>query len=165
MGRELSTARPALSSPLPSMFKAFPNLLYFLNVKFFPIFFTSLPSCNSFTLNSFADPHPLNPVFSILYKKVGEGDIPTLSGRTSAIFCFPYTLPSSVCCNSFVCHSYENCRGVYQQFPFWVPRAVCAKGSSRLLAPIAVPSSTFQPANLPTFKRFSAPPGFCYSEN
>src|SRR5258707_6621969 len=33
--------------------------------------------------------------------------------------CFPYLLPSSVSCNSFVCHSYENCRGVYQQFPFW----------------------------------------------
>src|SRR5437899_8188715 len=29
---------------------------------------------------------------------------------------FP-TLPSSVSCNSFVCHSYENGRGVYQQFP------------------------------------------------
>ncbi|SRR5260370_39718836 len=32
---------------------------------------------------------------------------------------FPYALPSSVCCNSFVCRSYENYRGVYQQFPFW----------------------------------------------
>jgi hypothetical protein len=32
---------------------------------------------------------------------------------------FPYPLPSSVCCNSFVCRSYENYRGVYQQFPFW----------------------------------------------
>src|SRR6266478_4170978 len=31
----------------------------------------------------------------------------------------PYLLPSSVSCNSFVCHSYENCLGVYQQFPFW----------------------------------------------
>src|SRR3989442_4883480 len=29
------------------------------------------------------------------------------------------TLPFSVSCNPFVCHSYENCRGVYQQFPFW----------------------------------------------
>jgi hypothetical protein len=32
---------------------------------------------------------------------------------------FPYILPSSVSCNSFICHSYENWRGVYQQFPFW----------------------------------------------
>ena len=31
----------------------------------------------------------------------------------------PYTLPSSVSRKSFACHSYENCRGVYQQFPFW----------------------------------------------
>src|SRR5713226_7255046 len=31
----------------------------------------------------------------------------------------PYTLPSSVSRKSFICHSYENCRGVYQQFPFW----------------------------------------------
>src|SRR6266436_6070472 len=29
------------------------------------------------------------------------------------------TLPSSVSCKSFACHSYENCRGVYQQFPIW----------------------------------------------
>jgi hypothetical protein len=32
---------------------------------------------------------------------------------------FPYLLPSSVSRNPFPCHSYENCRGVYQQFPFW----------------------------------------------
>src|SRR6266478_1388856 len=31
----------------------------------------------------------------------------------------PYVLPSCVSRNPFVCHSYENCRGVYQQFPFW----------------------------------------------
>jgi hypothetical protein len=31
----------------------------------------------------------------------------------------PYLLPSSVSRNPFVCHSYENGRGVYQQFPFW----------------------------------------------
>jgi len=39
--------------------------------------------------------------------------------RSDAPFHLPYTLPSSVSCNPFVCHSYENCRGVYQQFPFW----------------------------------------------
>ncbi|SRR6266446_7845502 len=31
----------------------------------------------------------------------------------------PYLLPSSVSCKPFVCHSYENFRDVYQQFPFW----------------------------------------------
>jgi len=40
----------------------------------------------------------------------GPSNIPTFS--------FPYALPSSVSRNPFVCHSYENCRGVYQQFPF-----------------------------------------------
>ena len=29
------------------------------------------------------------------------------------------TLSFSVSCKSCVCHSYENCRGVYQQFPTW----------------------------------------------
>ncbi len=41
------------------------------------------------------------------------------------LFSFTYlrTLPSSVSRKSRVCHSYENCRGVYQQFPIWnVPR-------------------------------------------
>src|SRR2546425_1110494 len=31
----------------------------------------------------------------------------------------PYTLPSSVCPKSFVCHSYENCRGVGVFLPLW----------------------------------------------
>jgi len=30
-----------------------------------------------------------------------------------------HTLSFSVCGKSFTCHSYENNRGVYQQFPFW----------------------------------------------
>ncbi len=36
------------------------------------------------------------------------------------LFSFTYlrTLPSSVSCKSFACHSYENGRGAYQQFPF-----------------------------------------------
>src|SRR5260370_34213763 len=29
------------------------------------------------------------------------------------------TLSFSVSSKSFACHSYEICRGVYQQFPFW----------------------------------------------
>src|SRR5258708_20273293 len=35
------------------------------------------------------------------------------------VFHLPYALPSSVSRIPFVCHSYENCRGVYQQFPLW----------------------------------------------
>src|SRR5437867_1747451 len=38
---------------------------------------------------------------------------------SSFIFNHFRTLPSSVCCKSCICHSYENNRGVYQQFPFW----------------------------------------------
>jgi len=34
-------------------------------------------------------------------------------------FHLPYALPSSVSCNLFVCHSYENCRVSPQQFPIW----------------------------------------------
>src|SRR6267143_4951229 len=45
----------------------------------------------------------------------------------------PYLLPSSVSCNSFVCHSYENCRGVYKQFPFWFIPSAAAGNSSRFL--------------------------------
>src|SRR5216684_7049603 len=35
------------------------------------------------------------------------------------IFHSPYTLPSSVSCKSFACHSYENTGGVGVFFPFW----------------------------------------------
>ena len=35
------------------------------------------------------------------------------------VFHLPYALPSSVSRKPIVCHSYENCRGVYQQFPSW----------------------------------------------
>jgi hypothetical protein len=53
--------------------------------------------------------------------QLGVGDLALLrtrANRLSAIFHLPYTLPSSVCCKSFVCHSYENCRGVGVFFPF-----------------------------------------------
>jgi hypothetical protein len=64
--------------------------------------------------NSFADPHPLNLYATILYKNSGErGSI------HSTVFHLPYTLPSSVSCKSFACHSYENTRGVGVFFPFW----------------------------------------------
>ena len=52
----------------------------------------------------------------------------------------PGVLPSSVSSKSFVWHSYENCRGVGVFFPMWNS--------------CSCPPSTFQPSNLPTFKRF-----------
>src|SRR5229473_722610 len=54
----------------------------------------------------------------------------------------PYTLPSSVSRKSCSCQSYENCRGVYQQFPF---RA----SPTTLLAVFNV--RAFKPANLQSF--------------
>ncbi len=43
---------------------------------------------------------------------------PWLCGRS--VFRLPYTLPSSVCCNPFICHSYENTGGVVGVFfPLW----------------------------------------------
>ena len=39
--------------------------------------------------------------------------------RSLFFYSLPYTLPSCVWFKSFVCHSYENCRGVHQFFPFW----------------------------------------------
>src|SRR5260370_28853536 len=36
-----------------------------------------------------------------------------------SVFRRPYILPSSVCCNPFICHSYENTGGVGVFFPLW----------------------------------------------
>ncbi len=54
-----------------------------------------------------------------------------------------HTLPSSVSCKSFACHSYENCRGAYQQFPIWnAPRPSRERGPAEILL-----SSTFVSVN------------------
>src|SRR5216684_3778018 len=58
-------------------------------------------------------------------------NISTCKPSNIPTFGFPYLLPSSVSRNPFVCHSYENCRGVYQQFPFWFT-ASQAEGNSSL---------------------------------
>ncbi len=64
----------------------------------------------SFPLNSFADPYPLNPVPSILYKKGGRGHF--LSDLSYFISHLPYTLPSSVSRNPF-CLSLTKTPGVW----------------------------------------------------
>jgi len=62
-------------------------------------------------------------------------NIPTCKPSNIPTFGFPYALPSSVTGKSFPCHSYENCRGVYQQFPFWNACAPSeAEGPSSLAA-------------------------------
>ena len=65
----------------------------------------------------------LKPFGINTYEKQGEGSplwLTNCSKRVSArtfagilAFHLPYTLPSSVSRNSFICHSYENTRGVW----------------------------------------------------
>src|SRR5216683_176406 len=73
-------------------------------------------------------------------------------------FSFMYlrTLPSSVSCKSFACHSYENCRGAYRQFPIWnAPRP------SRGTRPCRNPSILhFRPCELCVLSRLCVNPGF-----
>ncbi len=64
----------------------------------------------------------------------------------------PYIFPSSVCSKSFVCHSYENCRGVYAFFPIW-------NGSNQL------PSSSFTPSFEGASTIDSCPDTFLFHES
>src|SRR6266481_10196009 len=57
----------------------------------------------------------------------------------------PYTLPSSVSCKSFACHSYENTRGVGVFFPFWNSSPVARRAR-----------------NVPTFNRSTCQRPFVY---
>ncbi|SRR6266481_735940 len=61
-----------------------------------PVLFP-LPTCPSAgsSLQRFSDSQSLSPIFRIHFQ------VPCLASR-----------------KSFICHSYENCRGGYQQFPF-----------------------------------------------
>jgi hypothetical protein len=83
----------------------------------------------SLPLNLFADPHPLNPYATIFYKKGGGGGCFPSGPLFYLAFHLPYALPSSVSCNSFICHSYENTGGVGVFFPFWNPLTPPAPGS------------------------------------
>src|SRR5882762_6841650 len=68
----------------------------------------------------FRGPQALNDT----YKKhrVGVGNDFPRHGTFNADSHLPYTLPSSVSGNSFVCHSYENCRvSPTIFFPMWKP--------------------------------------------
>ena len=49
---------------------------------------------------------------------------------SSFLFMRLRTLSFSVSRNSFICHSYENNRGVYQQFPFWFTQSPFCEGNS-----------------------------------
>ena len=56
----------------------------------------------------------------------------------------PYSLPSCVGAKSFVCHSYENCRGVGLFFPFWNSLPTAKNAATR---------ETLQRFNVPTLRR------------
>src|SRR5882762_10389712 len=60
------------------------------------------------------DPDPVGTRSGCLYVRLCDSFPPSFPHVSH----LPYPLPSSVSRNPFVCHSYENCRGVYQQFPF-----------------------------------------------
>jgi hypothetical protein len=62
----------------------------------------------------------------------------------------PISPPTSLPLKSFVCHSYENCRGVPKQFPFWfTPSREGNSPLSILLLPL------FQPSQLLALKAIS----------
>src|SRR5882762_3218617 len=82
----------------------------------------------------------------------------TFPPTSSPVSHLPYLLPSSVSRNSFVCHSYENCRGVYQQFPFWFTpsearslRSACFRGRQKLITF----SPTFRTSKRQNFQTFN----------
>ncbi len=58
----------------------------------------------------------------ILSERSEPKDLSSPAARLLLPYRVPYILPSYVYANSFVCHSYENCRGVYPFFPFWHSR-------------------------------------------
>src|SRR6267378_4370462 len=79
--------------------------------------FTQRASCEGFTQSGRCEgSRQANPFASAPYSFISI---------TSFVSHLPYSLPSSVSRNSFVWHSYENCRGVCQQFPMWkIPSAL-----------------------------------------
>ncbi len=102
--------RPARQTALPSSsFSALTRLPQHFNLQ--PANIPTWLDSKSFRLNSFADPHPLTPVASILYKNSGGQGVSRALPSLFRISHLPYALPSSVSRNSFVCHSYENTGG------------------------------------------------------
>src|SRR5712664_951123 len=65
---------------------------------------------NSFPLNSFADPHPLNPVASILYENMGGG-----GAGSPFLLLISKPLTSQNCLKSFVCITYGSPRKCCKQ--------------------------------------------------
>ena len=117
-----------ISAAAPFSFFTFPfsQLFLFHTLADSFVVFCTLQKLNSFVSKRFrtlcakhpgvgwgSDPSSQKPSPLVLFRSV----------LRSRIFSFVFkslrTLPFSVSCNPFACHSYENCRGVYQLFPFW----------------------------------------------
>jgi hypothetical protein len=65
-----------------------PFSFVFLNLQHSTLDFQPSALSNSFPHNSLSDPHPLNPVVSILYKNSGGGAPAFLSSRAKRGICF-----------------------------------------------------------------------------
>ena len=117
----------------------------------------------SLPLNSFADPHPLNPVLSILYEKGGGRDIPFPTRKLSNIptlwfsvhsskFCIPQLLCLPLLCDlpSRTVLRDEDCRGSppSSQIPFSRSRLFDVSTLRR--------SSALRRSDVQTFRRSSA---------
>ena len=67
--------------------------------------------------------HAVLPTLPLSLRPVLSPSLTPITRQTPRIPSFVFkrlhTLPSSVSRKSCRCRSYENCRGVYQQFPFW----------------------------------------------
>jgi hypothetical protein len=112
IGREFSTPpsphpsiRGLLLPPLPFP----PALAIPHSLTTFPF----LPLINSFLFLQIRIAHFASPLFLHSYK-MPRGCTPSLRPPD-----FRIPLPSPVYPKSFVCHSYESCRGVVAFFPFW----------------------------------------------
>jgi len=71
------------------------------------------------------DPHPYErPGRTFPFWESSEPRIAESPLFLPFLFISLRTLPSYVSCNPFACHSYENCRCVYKQFPFWNPSLI-----------------------------------------
>src|SRR5712664_2996138 len=72
---------------------------------------------------------PLTPVFATLTSR------PQITENPTTLSPFLATHTDSPSPNSFICHSYENNRGVYQLFPKWNAPAPSERNSLALPSP------------------------------
>src|SRR6266852_1913248 len=87
---------------------------------------------------------PLTPVFATLTSR------PQITENPTTLSPFLATHTDSPFPNSFICHSYENNRGVYQLFPKWNTPPLAERGSLALLSSFCILPSTLPPCYNPS---------------